>query len=333
MSKRILILAPRLDMSFKNDGNPIPPIEKMGPPNHPIRIHWKNFVYKLEKLHKDRGDKVIVKTLPLWQFTKDFVHNFDPDITYVPHHSAKSFYGTWSEIRSSVRYYMQTVFPHLFSIDISGWGGDNTFALSDKSVPHEDYFHQYINEFVVKRKSKFEQPMDSALPPINEPFILFTCQLPHDQNVINQSNVSVENALKSVLNFAKLWNLNLVIKAHPINRAAMVPLKSMVENFGYKNSFWTEDSNIHTLLEHCQALYTVNSGTGLEAILHRKPVFTFGRSDYKDVAVKVEPNYSSLRGTYGLKNKIHLYREFFNYYVHCHFDSTPEKELTTALIL
>ena len=43
-------------------------------------------------------------------------------------------------------------------------------------------------------------------------------------------------------------------------------------------------ASIHTLLARAQALFTVNSGVGSEAIVHGTPIYCFGASDYAAVA-------------------------------------------------
>lgn len=47
--------------------------------------------------------------------------------------------------------------------------------------------------------------------------------------------------------------------------------------------------SIHFLLKNCEAVFTVNSGTGMEALLYDKPVYTFGEVDYEAVSHHVEP--------------------------------------------
>ena len=41
------------------------------------------------------------------------------------------------------------------------------------------------------------------------------------------------------------------------------------------------DAHVHDLISGSQAVFTVNSGVGLEALLLRKPVFVWGRSIYE----------------------------------------------------
>jgi capsule polysaccharide export protein KpsC/LpsZ len=79
-----------------------------------------------------------------------------------------------------------------------------------------------------------------------------------------------------------------------------------------ENILWARNINIHDLLSNCEAVFTVNSGAGMEAILHNKPVFCYGKSDYASVShyiLKDEINWSE-RNKY-IKN----YKGFFEAYV------------------
>ena len=52
---------------------------------------------------------------------------------------------------------------------------------------------------------------------------------------------------------------------------------------------WVNNASIHQCLDECEAMFSVNSGgAGLDAILHQKPIFTFGRVDYQSIAHTVD---------------------------------------------
>ena len=41
------------------------------------------------------------------------------------------------------------------------------------------------------------------------------------------------------------------------------------------------DESVHSLAQSAKAIFTTNSTTGFESLLHEKPVFTFANSDYQ----------------------------------------------------
>ena len=78
----------------------------------------------------------------------------------------------------------------------------------------------------------------------------------------------------------------MVLKGHPVNPGSMVQLKQIADK--YAHTIWLDDVSIHQLIPDARAVVVVNSGTGLESLLHQKPVITFGRADYDVVTNKVE---------------------------------------------
>ena len=50
---------------------------------------------------------------------------------------------------------------------------------------------------------------------------------------------------------------------------------------------WIDNISIHSLIKKSQAVFTVNSGVGIESILHLKKVYTFGFADYASISTKI----------------------------------------------
>lgn len=119
MSKRVLVLAPRLDATFK-PGH-VPTMKKYDN-LPPIRQHWNSFIRTLCDHHHSVGDTVFVYEKALWQFWPNDakLFSYKADIIYVPHHEKHTFPLNLPD--TEVRYYMQTVFPNFFTIDTQGWG-------------------------------------------------------------------------------------------------------------------------------------------------------------------------------------------------------------------
>jgi hypothetical protein len=325
INKTALILKPRLDIPFKDNGAPVP--EVVGPPNHPVRLYWMEFTNKLTVKLKEIGYEVVDIEMPLWQMNFNLLEelrnrfNFQADVLFVPHRDPYSF-ANGNEYKN-VYYYMQTVFPHLFSINNCGWGGDieecSHFSFPKAFTQTVPYVFDEYRLAIDRNESKFPQPNNNNPLPFDK-YVLFTCQIPHDETIKLHSNVEVIDGLKSVLEFTKRWGLNLIVKGHPINSGSMVDLKALTGE--YPHARWVlEEHSIHKLLANCEALFTVNSGTGMEGILHKKPVYIFGRSDYSTAVSTVKPNYDSIRENWKIaEQNIPKYEQFFNRYVHSHFN-------------
>jgi len=278
MSK-VAILFPRLDVTFKE--GPVPEARGEIPP---IRVHWQNVGDRILQAHRKKGDWVQYIEKPLWQFTPSFVASLDADIVYVPHKSTNTFLVSGKEIR----YYMQTVFPFQFYIDSKGFaGGASRYPFDfdkDREIPPGSFYAQ-MQARALTGESKFEQPPISEITIKSDaPYVLFLCQIPHDETNKYHSDVSVWDALKYTLEATKELNMPLVVKGHPVNPGSMTPLHSLCKL--YKHVYWFDNVNIHDLIPQAHAVVVVNSGTGMETLLHKRPIVTFGRCEYDCVSNK-----------------------------------------------
>lgn len=273
---KVLILKPRMDVMFKQSM-----ITSVRTPIPPIRLHWLNFISNCEKGHKRRGDDVAVIELPLWQFKPKMVEEIKPDIVYVPHKESHNF-----PIKNcEVRYFMQTVFPWRFYVDSKGFAGGSTlYPMNiDDGNEHGPWFEK-LRTYALSGKSKFDQPKSGWTS--NEPYVLFPCQIPHDETIKHHSNVTVEQALEKTCEVTKELGIKLIVKGHPINPGSMENLKNIATKYGHTE--WIDNVSIHDLLKFSKLVVVVNSGTGMEALLHNKPVVTFGRCEYDVVTMKAD---------------------------------------------
>ena len=288
MSQNIIILKPRLDIPFKNIGE-IP--NKRGK-IIPIRIYYEKFVNFISLKHLRNKDKVDIIEKPLWQFNRDLVLKLHFDKIYVPHHCLETF-DKEQEIQN-IYYYMQMVFPWLFQIDKLGWcAGASVWPIEPLKKTDGKLFSLY-QKLLSEGKSKFDQPKRQKINFVKK-YLLFPCQIPHDQTIKLHSNISVAQGLINTIQIARALKLQLVVKPHPANMDSMEPLAKIVANYINKGHdiLWGRDVNIHDLLEKCEAVFTINSGVGMEALLHKKPVFCFGKADYAAVShfIKNEINW------------------------------------------
>lgn len=274
---RVTILHPRLDCSFKPG-----PVPKLGATVaiEPIRVHWRNFLMELKDEHKRRGDSVVVIHKPLWQFTIDDIIKSKAQRVYIPHKTRDNFPV---DIKYGPRYYMQTVFPWLFTVDKWGWGASMKHKVRWKNGFRDSPIFTILQKRIEENASKFAQPDRKELP--WDDFLFFACQLPHDETIKYHSDYEVADALRAVCEWATDTNKELVVKRHPLNPGSQAGLHEIVKRF--PKVHWTTDHSIHDLLNGCRAAFCVNSGVGIESLLHEKPVFTFGRSEYDDVAIRV----------------------------------------------
>lgn len=277
---RVAILFPRLDVAFKEG-----PVPAERGSIVPIRIHWQNFRDKLLQHHMLKaGDTVAVIEKPLWQFTVEEVEKCEYDIVYIPHKSSDTF-----PIKSDkdIRYYMQTVFPFQFYIDSKGFAGGASRYPFDFDEDREilpGSFYAQMQVRALAGESKFDQPPVGSVNIEGDPYVLFLCQIPHDETIKYHSDISVFNALMNTCEATKKLNMALVVKGHPVNPGSMYPLQSLCKL--YPHVTWVDNVSIHDLIPNAHVVVVVNSGTGMEAMLHKRPVITFGRCEYDCVSNK-----------------------------------------------
>ena len=298
---KVCVLKPRLDCMFKKGHVP----DVKGPtPYH--RLPFENFVNKVVEEYTFRGDEVKVVEKALWQFSPKDVEENDADITFVPHKENHNFpCGD-----RKVLYYMQMVIPDFFSVNKTGWLAGATYAPLDpnKGDEHSKDF-DILSQRSKKNMSKFDQPkrMYDDFP--YRDYILFPCQLPHDETIKWHSKISVEQALHCVISYCEQRNKKLIVKGHPVNIASMEPLRLLTVSSSVTE--YVEKGSIFDFIEHANLVCVVNSGTGFESILMKKPVVMFGDAEYDNVVNKANlQNYMEVMDNVSYDET--QYRKFVN---------------------
>lgn len=306
VSANKILLKPRLDIPFKKIG-----LSKRNyAPLPAIRQHWENFSKKT--------DADLIIELPRWMFNSTIEEFFLPDsIILVPHMERKQW---GSEKNHNTYFYMQTVFPWLFTIDSKGWGGGAAFVNKfDPDCPFNDDAFNKLRQYALSGKSKFAQPLKGDNLDLTSPTIFVPLQIPHDETIKHHSNITVPEFVGALCEWAEEAESrpHILFKGHPVNRESMAPLQEIIS--GYRNSTYRENLNIHSVMPKVDAIYVINSGTGQEAMLHEKPVVTFGYSEYVHAVIKgdianLDQAWSDVLSSDKVARSI-LYRRWFHWYL------------------
>tara|TARA_B100000073_G_scaffold60333_1_gene44766 strand:- start:76 stop:1062 length:987 start_codon:yes stop_codon:yes gene_type:complete len=319
MKRRVLILKPRLDLPFKRFGLNIPNKNII-----PIRVHWQNFVDKLHEYHTMRHDRVVVIEEEKWKLSNLLLDYYAPDIAYIPHTDKKTFMGI--DENDVCRYYMQTVFPWLFTIDKEGWGGNASHAKSGWEVaPDEDRTYNLFKERADRGESKFDQPTGKFVNNIGD-YIFVPLQLPHDETIRYHSNLKVITWAVKLMDWSYENKINLVFKNHPANPASLEDVRQFTKRMD--NCYFIDhEINIHSLFKQAKAVYVINSGSAKEAMLHDVPIVRFGRADYNFAVIEGDINDLDRTWQKVLNQSTDTmkenYRTFYNWFINriC-YDST-----------
>lgn len=312
----VLILKPRLDCTFKKGDVPV-----VRGPIPPIRLYWQRFLEMVEDEHRRRGDAILTIERPLWQFSpemvEDLVKTWFSDalrvVVYVPHKRRQEF-----PLSVPARYYAQTVFPHCFTVDPHGWGPSMSVHPIEAAMgdPTSTRFDTLV-ERLYRNESKFPQPPGNRFQ--RSGHIAFLCQIPHDEAIRFHSSVSVEQALEATLEWARTVDKQVIVKGHPINPGSMIPLKQIAARYPLVE--WVDNVSVHDVIRGSQAVFCVNSGAGIEAILHQKPVVIFGSAEYETIVNVTTPD-TIARTWQNLRRDVEEYRQWIDAYFQYLVDTT-----------
>jgi capsule polysaccharide modification protein KpsS len=184
---------------------------------------------------------------------------------------------------------MQMVIPEYFSVNKKGWLAGATYApLDPKDGDENTDSFDLLSARSKNNQSKFDQPKRMYQQFPHRDYILFPCQIPHDETIKYHSKISVEQALHSVICYCEQTNTKLIVKGHPVNPGSMEPLRLLTLSSSV-TEYHTEGS-IFDYIEHAKLVCVVNSGTGFESILMNKPVVMFGDAEYDKVVNKADLN-------------------------------------------
>ena len=312
-----VILKPRLDIPFKRSG-----LRLRNSTNEPIREHWANFVNTMT----DTLDNPLVIEMPRWMFNSEILSYFPRGTPMlVPHEEKHSWGGD-----ENTRFYMQTVFPWLFTIDPEGWGGGAKFIQTFENIKGDvdTSFFDELSDYTKRGGTKFGhlQPKKGFRHGnlLEDEFIFVPLQIPHDLVIKYHSQVSCEEFVRALCEWAdQKGNPQVVFKGHPINVNSMSPLINIIRQ--HNNAIYLTDCHIHEMIDKAKATYVINSGTGQEAMLLDKTVVAFGRCEY--LKAVIAGNIENLDEAWKLvkntdqREQQETYRHWYGWYSKNVFDS------------
>jgi hypothetical protein len=183
----------------------------------------------------------------------------------IGHHIFKNPPNTWSIKRGYLTGYL-----YFDKKGYSGWSEG-----LERYNPKADYNKKDITETLIKTQyyidnniSKIPQPKITNIP--KKPYVIVCGQKPGD-SVANLAYIKTNKLSGIVRDAYKNTGINVYVREHP--------------GLGTKEAM---KGSIHELLKHANAVYTVNSGTGFEALLQGKQVYTAGACDYSIVTTVVK---------------------------------------------
>lgn len=284
------IILPRLDFPWKDQRPTVVP--QLEDDVLDLRLWWKRFTVLLANALEQTGVQAEIYEWPIERITPSFVDSLGHRLVFVPHKCSFDFGQTRT---TQVIFYMQEYFRWVFVVDSSGWSAGSSMYPFDLQSLHrrrKGIFKAYrenlrtgglSSKFLQKSKERHWGLRFSKEIPWGS-YVFFPLQIPTDQAIRYFSDHSVENVVSAVIEWSKHSGVPIVFKPHPMNKKAMAIFEKQAKAAG---CYWST-GNIHTLIDHSTAVFTINSGVGFEALFHLKPIVMFGRAEYDCVAAKVQ---------------------------------------------
>ncbi|MBP1848979.1 hypothetical protein [Rhizobium halophytocola] len=179
-----------------------------------------------------------------------------------------------------------------FSGDPGGYSGWASFA--DRPLPEADAFdRQAVEVFIAEEKarliagnlSKYDQPdIVADLSLRDRPYVFVALQVVDDA-VQRQASLHMFDMLQEVADTCAARGIDLVVKRHPLCRS--VAVAHVLRRGARHGRFRVATGSIHPLIANACAVCVTNSGVGAEALLHGRPVYTFGRAEYQAATFQV----------------------------------------------
>jgi len=197
-------------------------------------------------------------------------------------------YHTTSAKRNGL-HFKEAYYPGTFSFDRNGYSGWSEIAdyslldlkLDEYCPPEEvETFYQGLKAAIAANSSKYKQSAISDDTNIPKRFVFVGLQVISD-SVQKLARIPMLDMLDEVASANAARGIATVVKRHPLCRSALVR-ETLLE--GEKNDRWfVSSASVHDLLARSSGVCVVNSGVGIEALAHLKPVYLFGKADYRHV--------------------------------------------------
>ncbi|MDI9221129.1 capsular biosynthesis protein [Pantoea sp. EA-12] len=172
------------------------------------------------------------------------------------------------------------------SIDKNGFAGFSSISEPLMHIAENNFDatkvkdnDNFITNYIKNNTSKYNQSdytleADSS---INYPYVFLALQVTTDI-VASLAYIDGYSLLEMLAEYYKDKDEKLVVKRHPYCKSAS--MERLINKLSFEGLIIVSENSVHNLINKANLIFTVNSGVGLEAILHNKRVINTGRSDY-----------------------------------------------------
>lgn len=177
-----------------------------------------------------------------------------------------------------------------FSIDPLGYSGWS--QLSQAQSPYEEAAKgDAVDNFIAGEQaaliggnqSKYDQP-DMTKTDLPKTYVFVALQI-IDDAVQRLASLHMFDMLEEVARTCAQRKIPLIVKRHP--RCQSIAVDFVLKRGQRRGLFTISQLSVHQLIAGSCAVCVVNSSVGAEALLHHKPVYCFGQSEYQAAAYQI----------------------------------------------
>jgi hypothetical protein len=188
----------------------------------------------------------------------------------------------------------ESAIPNYYLFDRCGYSGWAEIAknpdrfsaeIEAQDVEEARCFVSELRAQLVKSNlSKYRQSKEAF--DVDEPFVFFPLQKRAD-TVARLYRIDSLAVLQRASEVAAQRRKLLVIKRHPLCREQK--MAETIERLAAENPYVRQTTaSVHRVLERCDSVLVANSGVGFEALLHERPVYSFGASEYESATATLQ---------------------------------------------
>jgi capsular polysaccharide export protein len=194
-----------------------------------------------------------------------------------------------------------------------------TNSIENKDLNLFEYISRFYKSYILKKREEL-----ISLP---QKYIFVPFQVNDDSQILVHSNFhNITEFIETVINGVDEYNLNykdnlsIVFKEHPMD-IGKVNYEGLYNNYrDRKDLIFLKSGDVSSLISKAEAVITINSTVGLEAIEEYKPVICMGNAFYciSGIASFAEPNNLHDIIYYTIKNgpNKNLIENFLKYLKH-----------------
>lgn len=190
-------------------------------------------------------------------------------------------------------HFKEAYYPGTFTFDRTGYSGWSELAdqplvdlmLNERCpISEVEKYYVYLQERIKANSSKYKQGEFSETVKTPTKFVFVGLQVISD-SVQRLARVPMLDMLDEVASTNASRGIETVVKRHPLCRSSLVNETLLT---GQRNGRWViSNASVHQLIAKSSAVCVVNSGVGIEALAHLKPVYLFGKADYRHVCFDI----------------------------------------------